>query len=179
MARKKRAAHNGEEPLQAEALLALCRLRTSWTQSTFTGDGQESRVNTGRNQRSEKSGTRCRQVLPSPPSSDNLGLSPPRPGPHAYWRGYPVADNRNLLVYRHLKELYILNECFAPLYSVEGIPRFFYTKNIEIIALDGFCWASNRQVCCTWVLWRPLCRSSYSHSTIRASPPPGVGAWPG
>jgi hypothetical protein len=26
--------------------------------------------------------------------------------------GNPVADNRNPSVYQHLKELYILNECF-------------------------------------------------------------------
>jgi hypothetical protein len=28
---------------------------------------------------------------------------------------------------------------FSPPYLVEGIPHFFYHKNVEIIALDGFC----------------------------------------
>src|SRR4030095_15579396 len=33
-----RAAHNGGDHLQSQTLLALCGLRSSWTQSTFTGE---------------------------------------------------------------------------------------------------------------------------------------------
>jgi hypothetical protein len=56
MARKKRAAHDGGDHLQSEALLALCGLRSSWVESTFTGGGRESRMNTNQTRRSEKPG---------------------------------------------------------------------------------------------------------------------------
>jgi hypothetical protein len=45
----------------------------------------------------------------------------------------------NCLLFSGLAELSVLNARFSPPYSVEGIPLFFYTKNIEIIALDEFC----------------------------------------
>src|SRR6266446_1781687 len=41
-----RADDHGGDHLQSEALLALCRLRSSCTQSTFTEGGRESRMNT-------------------------------------------------------------------------------------------------------------------------------------
>src|SRR5262249_10739868 len=43
-----RAADDGGDHLQSEALLALCRLRSSCVESTFTVGGRDSRMNTCR-----------------------------------------------------------------------------------------------------------------------------------